>query len=146
MMDLERFEALAGAYGGDIGRWPAGERAAASALAAPEPARTAAILSAEAGLDARLAAFAVRSPGAALVGAVLRSAETAGADASRRLWRWLTGAGVGVALAASAAGGVAVGAFLIPTEWSAALGLHGDPTEEASALISDSPDLAAEGS
>src|SRR5438132_90969 len=132
MMRFERFEALARAYGGDLARWPAAERAAAQVLAAAEPGRSAAVLAVEAALDRMLDAAPASRPDAALVGRVLRAAESTGLGASRRLGRWLTGAGVGVALAASAACGVAVGALLVPPQWTAAIAA--DPADEASAL------------
>ena len=143
MMQFERFEDLARAYGGQIARWPEREREAALALTAAEPARTTAVLARERTLDRILDAAPALSPGAALVGRVLRAAENAGTGASRRLRRWLTGAGVGAALAVSAAAGVAAGALLVPPQWTAAIG--SDPADEASALIADGSDQAGDG-
>ena len=48
MMSLERFEDLAEIYGGDIARWPEGEREAARALLSAEAARLGPVLAAAA--------------------------------------------------------------------------------------------------
>jgi hypothetical protein len=52
-MDRERFDHLLAAYGGDVSRWPAEERAAAAAFAAGNAEASAALKEAQA-LDAAL--------------------------------------------------------------------------------------------
>ncbi|HZZ36303.1 MAG TPA: hypothetical protein VFE03_11290 [Caulobacteraceae bacterium] len=138
-MSLERFEALAGAYGGSLARWPADVRDAAERLAAMDPA-AAALLDSAARLDAALALAPAASPGAALVGRIILDASR---RTSRRLWRWLAGAGVGAALAGACAAGVAAGALLAPAAWTqGSTTATADPAEEASALLGESPELA----
>ena len=60
-MDLERFQDLVDAYGGDDAAWPAGERDAARALLAAEPQARALQQVAQA-LDRELALFQVAPP------------------------------------------------------------------------------------
>jgi hypothetical protein len=107
-MDLDRFRALADAYGGDLRRWPAAERAAAAALRDAD-AGARALLDAEAGFDHLLH----QAP--APVPAALRAAVLAGAPkprGRRAAWRlWVSGAG----LAATAAAGALAGAVWIST-------------------------------
>jgi hypothetical protein len=104
-MDENRFEALAGAYGADLRRWPEAERAAAEAFraAAPDAART--ILARADLLDAALDAWRTPAPSAALREAVLARAPVP-RSAARRFGFWLSGAGVA---AAAAAAGIVVG-------------------------------------
>lgn len=108
-MTHERFEALAEAYGGEIARWPAAERDAATLLMAQEPDFASAALSAAADLDAMLDAW--RAPAA---GHALREAVIAAAPAKRRagVRGWFWRAGVGAGLAAACAAGLAVGVRL----------------------------------
>jgi hypothetical protein len=106
-MTEERFLTLAAAYGADMNRWPAGERAVAAAFAAANPQLVEACLAAERLLDA-----ALRRYDAAEVGAALRSRIIAAAPRQRAagvVLRWLAGVGLGLGLAASAAAGVAAG-------------------------------------
>ena len=60
-MDLERFECIVDAYGGDAAAWPAGERAAALALLAAEPGARA-LREAARALDRELATYTVAPP------------------------------------------------------------------------------------
>ena len=62
IMDLDRFAALAEAYGGDVSRWPEVEREAAALLMATEPGATASRLAVESDLDWALDSW--RAPGA----------------------------------------------------------------------------------
>jgi hypothetical protein len=138
---LERFEALAGAYGGSLARWPTDERTAAERLAAMDPA-AAALLEDARRLDAALALAPAPAPGAALVGRIILDASR---RTSRRLWRWLAGAGVGAALAGACAAGVAAGALLAPAAWTpTASAAAADPADEASALLGENQELAGE--
>src|SRR5260221_13208543 len=114
-MALQRFEALAQAYGAAFSRWPAEEREPARRLAASDRA-AAAVLARAAGLDRALALSLAPTPGSALVGRAMASAE----GVRRRAWRWLTGAGIGVAPAGATAAGVAAGALLGPAAWAPA--------------------------
>jgi len=59
-MDPNRFRDLADAYGGDLERWPAAERAAAATLA--QTAEAEAILTEAAALDAALNAWTLPPP------------------------------------------------------------------------------------
>jgi len=102
-MNAERFAELAGAYGGDIARWPAGERDAARAWRAGH--REAASVLAEAGsLDAFLNAGSSFTPSLTLTAQVVKSA--ASKAAVKRPRTWISGA----ALAAACAAGVVLGA------------------------------------
>lgn len=106
-MTEERFLTLAAAYGADMSRWPAGERAVAAAFAAANPQVVAACLAAERLLDAALRRHDAAQASAALRGRIIASAPRE--RAAGRLLRWLAGAGLGLGLAASAAAGVAAG-------------------------------------
>jgi hypothetical protein len=106
-MTEERFLTLASAYGADLRRWPAGERAAAATFAAAHPQIVSACLAAERLLDAVLDRGAAPAPSAALRGSIIAAAPRE--RVAGRLWSWLRGAGLGLGLAASAAAGVAAG-------------------------------------
>lgn len=87
-MTLERFQALAQAWGGDIARWPEAERAAAALLAARAP-QAAAALAEAAALDAALAEMDAGpgpAPSSALLAACAEAAvrEAAVREAGRR--------------------------------------------------------------
>src|SRR5579863_7252305 len=103
-MNETRFRQLADAYGADVSRWPAAERAAASGYASAEGSRW---LSEAARLDRLLEADAVPAPSSALRDRVIGSAPLARATA--RAARWLTAAGLGLGLAAAGLAGVAAG-------------------------------------
>jgi hypothetical protein len=106
-MDLTRFKALAAAYGGDLSRWPADERAAAETFRAQEPDAAALALQEELCLDATLDQWSVPAPSQRLRGKVLAGGPKAGMRAPLR-WLWLTGAG----LAAAGVSGAIFGAVL----------------------------------
>jgi hypothetical protein len=106
-MTEERFHTLAAAYGADMTRWPAGERAAAQAFVSLNPQFVEACLAAERLLDAALERYAPRDASAALRARIIAAAPHERAVAA--MWRWLTGAGLGLGLAASCAAGVAAG-------------------------------------
>ena len=61
-MELDRFEALCDAYGGDIDRWPDDEREAANALVEANPQETRLMLEAARALDEALAAAVYDPP------------------------------------------------------------------------------------
>jgi hypothetical protein len=111
-MNRERFGDLAQAYGGQIARWPEGERDAAALFAASEPAAAQAVLATASDLDAVLEAWA-----APVADAGLREAIVASAPQPRRrppLAAWAWRAGLGAGLAAACAAGVLVGVQLSP--------------------------------
>lgn len=127
-MTEERFAALAAAYGADIGRWPEEEREAARRLAGDGAAMAA--LEAEAALDHLMWQAATPAPGPALSDAVIAMAPRA-RPARGPVLRWLTGIGVGAALAAAGATGAAVGAVLTPHALiNAILPAHAAPAAE----------------
>ena len=105
MMSLERFEDLAEIYGGDIARWPEGQREAARALLAVEPERLAPVLAAASQLDRLLDLAPAQRPDAALIGRLI-SAAPQPAAAGRR---WITGLSAAFGLSAAAFAGVFVG-------------------------------------
>jgi hypothetical protein len=116
MMDLDRFAALAEAYGGDVSRWPEVEREAAALLMATEPGATASRLAVESDLDWALDAWRPPAPSAALQAAILASAPAARPGPAWRGWMWRTGLGAGL-MAAGAAGvmaGVVVSGAIAP--------------------------------
>lgn len=131
-MTPERFETLAEAHGGDIARWPAAEREAASALMIAAPDRAREVLARAGELDAVLDAWAPLA-----VSHDLRRRVIAGAPAARerhRLTQWFLGAGVGAGLAAACAAGLAVGVALSGSV---------QPDEAVSAALSGYDDLSA---
>ena len=140
MMTEEHFIALAEAWGGELGLWPPGERAAALAFVADHPDASA-ILEREQRLDAALDAYAVSAPGAALLQAIVGRAPAA--RAAGRLRRWLAGAGIGLGLAAACACGVATGLALAPTSVARMIGgaRTAQSRDELTSLIDPSPDL-----
>jgi|GEM_PF-1091967 len=106
-MTPERFKALAGAYGGDLRRWPAAERGAAQQHLSLRPGGREE-LDAELALDQALAGWRVPGPGAALAASIMAGA----ADRHHRLRRlrlWWSGLGAAGALA----GGLAAGALAV---------------------------------
>jgi hypothetical protein len=111
-MNAERFQSLADAWGGAIARWPAAEQDAAFAFLASDAAVADAVLAQARALDAMLDEAAP-----AMVSAVLRDRIIAAAPSERpapgRLWRWLTGAGVGAGLAVATAAGIVAGVNVV---------------------------------
>ncbi len=111
-MKAERFEGLAQAYGGDVGRWPLEERDAAAAVMAADPAWTGAVLARASVLDDALDAYRAPEATGVLAEAIAASAPRAGP----RHWRtWLAPAGLGAGLAAACAAGVIAGVQWGPT-------------------------------
>lgn len=108
MMSLERFEDLAETYGGEIARWPEGEREAARALLAANGPRLAPVLAAAAQLDRLLDLAPAQGPSAALLGRLITAAPQPVASARR----WIAGLGAALGLSAAALAGVAVGVVI----------------------------------
>lgn len=104
-MAIERFEDLAEIYGGEIARWPEGEREAARALLALEAERLALVLAAAAQLDRLLDLAPAQSADAALMGRLIAAAPRPGAAGPR----WIAGLGAALGLSAAAFAGVFVG-------------------------------------
>ncbi|MGI8840332.1 MAG: hypothetical protein ACR2F8_06085 [Caulobacteraceae bacterium] len=139
-MSPERFEALAGAFGGDLGRWPAAERQAALRLAAVRTAWTAPVLGGASRLDGFLDAAPSWAPSRELRERIVQAAPLS--RTSSRAWRWLVPLGLAAGLAGSAVAGVAAGVIVAP---AALLPLHveaaADPGEEAAALLREPSDF-----
>jgi hypothetical protein len=119
-MTLERFSALAEAFGADMRRWPEADRAAARALAQDSaPARTR-LAEADA-LDAALDLSRVASPSPELRQRILsaapkpRASRADAASARSRLMRWLSGLGAVGVLTCGAMAGAAVVAVSGPS-------------------------------
>lgn len=111
-MNRDRFEDLAQAYGGQIGRWPQAERDAAALFAASEPAAAQALLAAASDLDAALEAWVAPVADAGLREAIVASAPQPKPRRALAVWAWR--AGLGASLAAACAAGVLVGVRLSP--------------------------------
>ncbi len=107
-MDLTRFNTLCDAYGGDMTRWPAAERAPAAALAAADPAAAQALADAQT-LDGILHLSRAPAPSMALRDRILAAAPR---ERARRSFDWLLKAGLGAGLAAAGVAGVLVGSTL----------------------------------
>ena len=109
-MDRDRFQGLAEAYGGDIGRWPASEQAAALSLVARQPTWSDEVLREALRLDQALDQWRVTE-----AGHVLRETVIARAPRLLRRARYATrilGSGAGLGLAGASAAGLAAGVFL----------------------------------
>lgn len=108
-MNIERFEILAEAFGGDISRWPVEERDAAAVLMATQTSQTRSILTEAGELDATLLAHAAPVASADLTDRILASApQPARAPWLAVLWP----VGLGAGLAAACAAGVVAGMYL----------------------------------
>ena len=104
-MRIERLQALAEAYGGDLRRWPADQRAFAESLVAADPAARV-LLDEAAALDALLDASPSVAPSADLTARVLRAAPGARAKSRPRRAVWFLGAGWAAAACAGVIAGV----------------------------------------
>ena len=105
-MNAERFKLLADAYGANLDRWPANERAAAVAFMGEDPDAPVWLADAES-LDRLLGAAPSPAPSAVLREEIIASAPRAKAGWMRR-GAWMSGAGLGAACVL----GVVVGANL----------------------------------
>ncbi|WP_460811744.1 hypothetical protein [Luteimonas pelagia] len=114
-MTLDRFRALADAWGGDLSRWPVSDQAAAEVILATTPAARA-VLDDARSLDALLGHDVVASLSTGLRRAIVLAADARlEAGFWKTLWRELGGARIaGPALAASVVLGVAASAMLSP--------------------------------
>lgn len=104
-MRIERLQALAEAYGGDLRRWPADQRAFAESLVAADPAARV-LLDEAAALDALLDASPSVAPSADLTARVLMAAPGARAKSRPRRAVWFLGAGWAAAACAGVVAGV----------------------------------------
>jgi len=139
-MNEDRFLNLAAAYGADMNRWPAGERALAAAFVAAHPQIVEACLVAERLLDDTLLRYDAGVASAALRTRIIISApreRTAGA-----VRRWIAAACLGLGLAASAAAGVAAGYTLGHPAVTQLLGPSELDVGEYSALADPAGDAA----
>lgn len=111
-LDEARFRALAQAYGGDVGRWPHAERAAALRFMAAAPGEAERILADERALDAALADLPAPRVSADLQARILAQAPRARSGVMRawpmQVWPARAWAACG-GLAAAAAAGVVCG-------------------------------------
>lgn len=107
-MNLERFRTLAEAFGGSVARWPLADQDAAYAFLATSPDEAGQILAEARDLDEDLDTVERLSPSHDLRQRILAAAPSPRAAWSR-FRRWLTGAGVGVGLAAATAAGMIAG-------------------------------------
>lgn len=104
-MSVARFEALAESYGGEIARWPEGEREAARALLASDPEGLSPILAEASGLDHLLDLAPAQAVDAAMLGRLIAAAPQAPNTARR----WFTGLSAALGLSAAAFAGVLAG-------------------------------------
>lgn len=107
-LTIERFRALADAYGGVIARWPEAEREAAAARAG-EPSFAVVLAEADA-LDVVLDRWAVPGASPALAARIVAAAPRRASAFGRRAKLWWSGVGLATMLAGAAAGSVAVAA------------------------------------
>ena len=134
-LNLSRFHELAGAFGGDLRRWPAAERAQASALLAADPVATQPILARAAALDELLAASPDPVPSLALREAIVAFAPRPRRVSSTRRW-------VGVGLAAASVAGVLAGSAAAPIASSRLHWQTADTASEAARLLGEPSDLS----
>ena len=104
-MKAERLHELADAYGADLRRWPASERAFAESLIAADPSLKA-VLDQAAALDALLDAAPRPVPSAALKARILAAAPRAKSRLGKAIWY------LGAGWAAAACAGVVAGVGL----------------------------------
>ena len=98
-VDAGRFRALAEAYGGDLSRWPEGDREAASAWLAANPREAAAMLDGARALDDLLGTWRTTEPAESLRSRVLAPAPALVRSARRRAFVLTLGGGAGLAAA-----------------------------------------------
>ncbi len=111
-ISMERFSALADAYGAVVARWPEAVRDKAMCRAR-EPEFGAVLAKAES-LDAYLDAWTVYVPGNDLLARVVSSAPTPRRAFCAGARFWWAGIGIGVSLAGAAAGALGAATFVPP--------------------------------
>jgi hypothetical protein len=89
-------------------------------------------------LDALLAAYRVAEPSAALRARIIEAAPRQ--RALGRAWRWITGTGLGMVLAASCAAGVAAGFTLAPASLTSLVSGQSLAQTDASSSLADPAD------
>ena len=104
-MKAERLHELADAYGADLRRWPASERAFAESLIAADPSLKA-VLDEAAALDALLDAAPKPVPSSAMIARILAAAPRAKSRLGKAIWY------LGAGWAAAACAGVVAGVGL----------------------------------
>jgi hypothetical protein len=107
-MTIERFRALADAYGGVIARWPEAVRDAAAARAA-EPSYAAVLAEADA-LDAALDQWRTPASSQALAARIVAAAPRRAITFGKRAKLWWSGLGLTTMIAGALAGSAAVAA------------------------------------
>jgi ferric-dicitrate binding protein FerR (iron transport regulator) len=110
-MNIDRFVALASAYGGSLHRWPAQERAQAEALAETEEGRAA--LQRAGALDTLLDDYILDTPSKILRSRILMQGKAEIAK-RHRLWFWWSSLGLTAAGLAGAVAGVVAATVLSP--------------------------------
>ena len=105
-MTLDRFRALADAYGGVIARWPEDQRDAAMRIAANPAAVT--ILQEASAVDTMLDAWSVPAPASSLSDRIAGHRAMPHRSPAGRVRLWWSGIGIAAALAGAASGTAAV--------------------------------------
>jgi len=105
-MTLDRFRALADAYGGVIARWPEDQRDAAMRIAANPAAVT--ILQEASAVDTMLDAWSVPAPASSLSDRIAGHRAMPHRSPAGRARLWWSGIGIAAALAGAASGTAAV--------------------------------------
>ncbi len=105
-MTLDRFRALADAYGGVVARWPEDQRDAAMRIAAHPEAVT--ILQEASAVDTMLDAWSVNAPASSLCDRIAGHRAVPHPSPAGRVRWWWSGIGIAAALAGAASGTAAV--------------------------------------
>lgn len=122
-LTLDRFRALADAYGGAVARWPECYRVAASRLGATPEGTV--ILEQASALDSHLDAWRIPAPSAAFSARVGAGGAVATRKLAARLRWWWSGIGIAATLAGAVAGSAAV-AMVAPLEGASSGTSFGD--------------------
>lgn len=122
-LSIDRFRALADAYGGDVARWPESCREAASRLGTTPDG--VAILAQASALDSHLDAWRTSGPPVAFSARVAAGGAVATRKLATRLRWWWSGIGVAATLVGAVAGTAAV-AMVAPVEPSSSSTSFGD--------------------
>jgi hypothetical protein len=141
MMNLERFGALAQAFGGDPARWPPAHRDAACELALADP-QAQMLLAQAASLDALLDEAPAQPASLALRTRLAEAAQDLAP--SRRRLSWVAGLGLGAILAASCAAGAVTGVAAATRQIEPTHATVTDPAADAARFL-DEPSDPSEG-